>query len=147
MVFIVSFSEKFLRRVNLRKGVALRCHQPTKPTDNSCVGNVPAIPRQQDVQLVNGGESDGRSLHPLLADSALLPAGLARHGTVFDHERGHRGASEAEFFVGATGISESAERGQGFGVWGQPVNASPIFRYTLSRVPAAPIRITRCFPA
>jgi hypothetical protein len=58
MVFMVSFSEKFFRRVNFRKGVAMRPGQPANPADDGCIGNVPAIPCQQYIHLVDGGESN-----------------------------------------------------------------------------------------
>ena len=60
--FVNGFHRIILREVlpagRSPEGCGLAFPQPTQPTDDPCIGNVPAIPRQQNVQLVNGGESD-----------------------------------------------------------------------------------------
>jgi hypothetical protein len=53
---MVLFSEQFFGRINLWKGMAFCGGKLAKPTDDGCVGNVPAIPSEQDIHAVNGSE-------------------------------------------------------------------------------------------
>ena len=58
VVLLIGDSHQFIRRVNLRKGIALLRDEFAQPPDDGGVGDVPAIPCQQHIHFVNAGERD-----------------------------------------------------------------------------------------